>query len=155
MSGYNNQQPKGHHITRQSSSISLSQRFQGMGGLCKVTLTECLGVSGENTIDVTLISCLFFNWLSATQPWVAGEKWSVHFRLCFEAKGGRSGRHQWQTGDAISSQLFPSVKGLFNESRTSGSLRFSTILLCVFRFDMEKRDMKRETKKGGQTVWLC
>lgn len=34
-------------ITRQTSSISLSHCCQGMRGLCKVTLTKCLGVSRE------------------------------------------------------------------------------------------------------------
>ena len=34
-------------ITRQTSSISLSHCCQGMRGLCKVTLTKCLGVSWE------------------------------------------------------------------------------------------------------------
>lgn len=35
---------------------------------------SALGFHEKNAIDITLISCLFFNWLSATEPWIAGKK---------------------------------------------------------------------------------
>lgn len=79
-----------------------------MRGLYKVTLTKCLGVLWENAIDITLISCLFFNWLSATESWIPGKKWNRHFALASRHRKMdlRPGIQQWQVRDMISYQLF-------------------------------------------------
>lgn len=111
-------------LTRQTSSTSLSLYCQGMRGLYKVTLTKCLGVSWENAIDITLISCLFFNWLSATEPLHSRrkkkKKLKETFYFGFKANAAgiwRPGRQYWQIGDTMFHELFPDCKTHSMEAR--------------------------------------
>lgn len=146
----NNQRTSyGDSVTRQTSSISLSHYCQGMRGLYKVTLTKCLGVSWEN--DITLISCLFFNWLSTTEPWIAKKNDETHIVLWLQDTSSRdleamktTATNRWHDQQPTSSSL----RGSFNSSVWM-LVRHFPLHVWVLTAGMH---MKEEAESEGDSV---